>query len=73
MRATRGAHNSIIYPNAAFARAFGPLSCMCMRMHLRVRAYVRICACAYVHVCAYAYVFVCAHTCVRALCTCVRV
>jgi len=35
----RGAQNLIIYPNAANARAFGPLSCRCTRVR------VRVCAC----------------------------
>ena len=63
MRAMQGAHNLIIYPNAAYARAFGPLSCTCTRMHARtcVRASAYVCVC------------VRARPYVRALCTCVRV
>ena len=71
MRAMRGAHNLINLPNAAYARAFDPLSCrctclcarMCVRAHVRTFAYVRVCASA--NVCVHV------HTCVR--CTCVRV
>jgi hypothetical protein len=73
MRAMRGAHNLIIYPNAAYARAFGPLSCTCMRMHARVRertgACVPMCACERVRACVCVRISVCVH-CVRA---CVRV
>jgi hypothetical protein len=36
----RGVHSLIIFPNANYAWAFGPLSCMCTRV------------CARVHVCA---------------------
>jgi hypothetical protein len=60
----RGAHNLSIYPNAAYARVVGPLSCTYMRMHTRVRA----------DVCVRAHVCVCAHTCVCArarTCSCV--
>ena len=41
MRAT---HHLIIYPNAAYARAFGPLSCTC-NVHACARVRVRACAC----------------------------
>jgi hypothetical protein len=75
----RGAHNLVIYPNAAYAKAFGPLSCTYMHIHERVRAYVSVrahvcvqaCMCVCVRACMCVCVF--ARTCVRALRTCVRV
>jgi len=39
----QGAHNLIIYPNAAYVRALNSLSCTSTRMHTRVCA--RTCAC----------------------------
>ena len=59
----RGPHNLMIYPNASYARAFGPLSCtctcVCVGAHVRVRA--RTC------------VYEGARMCVHALCTCMHV
>jgi hypothetical protein len=82
MRAIQGAHNLIIYPNADYAKAFGPLSCMymlwthvcartcaCVRMCVCKRC---VCACAYVCACV-VYTRVCTVVYVRALCTYVRV
>ena len=62
---TQGTHNLNIHPNAAYARAFCPLSCTCTLMHARTCVCVRVCVCVYVCVRAC--------TCVRALFTCVRV
>jgi hypothetical protein len=60
----QGAHNLIIYPNAAYARAFGPVSCTRTRVCKRLCTYVcvRVCVCVR-----------CVRTCVHALCTCARV
>ena len=68
MRALQGAHKLIIHPNAAYARAFGPLSCTRTRMHItcarvRMRA-LRMCACVCVRACVRTCVCVC--VCVRA-------
>ena len=59
----RGPHNLIIYPNATYARAFGPLSCTCTRVCTHARMRVCTCArvCTYVRVCVRARMCVCAH------------
>jgi len=71
------AHNLFIYPNAAYARAFGPLSYTCM--HMCGRMCRRICTClcvlagscvgAYVQagVCVYVRLCVCGCVCAGAL------
>ena len=68
MRAMRGPRNLNIYSDAAYARAFGSLSCTCTRMHAA-------CACVHVRACMYVCVHcVCVRMCIR-LCTyvwCVR-
>ena len=67
----RGPHNLIIYPNATYARAFGPLSCRvhaCARSELHVHACAR--TCVRMHVCVHKHVSV--RACIR-LCTYVRV
>jgi len=67
----QGANNLIIFPNAAYARAFGPLSCTCVRASAYVC--VRVRACVRVHVCVRAHTCVHDRTCVHAgMCTCVR-
>jgi len=76
----RGAHNLIIYPDAAYARAFGLLSCTCTRVCVRahVCVYARTCVlCVRVHVCVRACMRVCVHVyvcmCVRVrVCACIR-
>jgi hypothetical protein len=63
-----GAHNLTMLHNAAYARAFGPLSCMCTRVC--VCACACVCARTGVCVCMRVYTVVYVRTCVRALCTC---
>jgi hypothetical protein len=64
----RGPHNLTIYPNATSARTFGPLSCTCTRMHMRV--HVRACV-VFVRACIYGCVRTC--VCIGYLCVCMCV
>ena len=78
-----GVHNLNIYPNAAYARAFGPLSCTYLRVRAHTCACMRMCACMLctclcVRACAYVcacvvYMSVCVYSCVRTCVRCARV
>jgi hypothetical protein len=81
----RGAYNLIIYPNAAYARALGRLSCTCTCVCVHACVCVR-CMCVCMRVYTVVYMRVCvrcvlvrvsvcvrARACVHALCMCVRV
>jgi hypothetical protein len=79
----RGAHKLIIYPKAAYARAFDPQSCTYMRICVCTHVCERICACVRIRACVcvcakvcpcFVYVRACVYgcvcTCLHALCTC---